>query len=89
MTMSRTSTSTSASSASSSSSLDELILKKQVSDKQWFMTWNQEQLFVWKGGKRLQVQFENRSVSTGPVVELECIDDRAIQVCVVVHSCTF
>lgn len=71
---------TSAASTSTSSSLDELLLKKPVSEKQWYMTWTQEQLFVWKGGKRLQVQIGSKIISAGPVLEIESFDDRAIQV---------
>ena len=75
-------TSSSAASTSTSSSLDELLLRKPVSEKQWHMTWNQGQLFVWKGGKSLQVQFGSKSISAGLVLELQRIDDRAIQVCI-------
>lgn len=80
--VSMSSTSTASTSTSSSGSLDELLLRKPISEKRWYMTWNQGQLFVWKDGKRLQVQTGSKSFSAGPVLELECIDDRAIQVCI-------
>ena len=67
------------SSASTTSSIDEL-LRKPVSEKPWYMTWNQGQLFVWKDGRRLQTQVGNKNISAGPVLEIECINDRAIQV---------
>ena len=49
---------------------------------------NQGQLFVWKDGKRLQTQVRNKNISAGPVLEIECINDRAIQVRVAMYSCS-
>ena len=69
---------TSAASISTSSSLDGLLLRKPISEKQWYMIWNQRQLFMWKDGKLSLVQTGSKSVSAGPVLEL---DDQTIQVC--------